>query len=379
MPTKKENNKPQTLPVIEEGKVRLNEAQLGSDSKVIKWLQKKSMVLEKEQVEIDPQFEPLKDEALKWFADTQTEVLMPLTVEEKGVLGVVGLGKKENLAAYTLIDINLLKNIGQQAGIAIYNAMHHEDLVRKGLIEQEMKFGREIQMKLIPHKDPQVQNLLVSGMIEPAEEIGGDYFDYITSQEGQVDIVIGDVSGKGVPAGLMMVMAKAILHGFSKRRESASPKTILKLLNGILYEQIKGEKFMTMLYLKWFADERKFIYSSAGHEHIIWYKKKSNSVELIQSGGFMLGMMPKTEDFLEERELKMDVGDKMILYTDGATEAESPTGGRYGLNRLEDFVRKQAPNNNSVELKKLIYEDLRSYIGIHAQYDDITLIVAEVI
>ena len=220
----------------------------------------------------------------------------------------------------------------------------------------------------------------------PAKEIGGDYYDFLPNyQANNLSVVIGDVSGKGVAAGLLMAMVKTCLYALNK--QPISPKAILLSTNQMLYEHINAKKFMTMLYLTWDPTQKKLFYSSAGHEHILVYRNKlvnegvvpegtSPNVEAILSGGFMLGMVPEIEQFLEDRELALSPGDKVILYTDGVTEARNISEELFSLKRLTDIISKHG-SKSAQDLLTIIKEEVYSYIGTREQYDDITLVVME--
>jgi len=359
---------------------------LRSKDALSQWLKARQRALEREQVEVDPQYEPVKEEALTFLNQNSIEILIPVIMEDK-VNALVGIGKKENLQAYTIKDIELLESMGRQIGITIDNALHHEDIVEKERLAEELKLGREIQTALLPHEAPFISGLTVQGLMQPAKEIGGDYYDFITlpsvKGEGErLSIVIGDVSGKGVAAGLLMAMAKTAIHTLSQ--EQTSPREILLRTNAILNKHIGGQKFMTLLYLMWQADTRTFTYSSAGHEHILIYRETSpqgetspsGKVESILSGGFMLGMVADIDKFLEERQIQLQSGDKILLYTDGVTEAQNQAEDRFGLERLkESFLRHSA--KNAQELMGAIKDEVYTFIGTQAQYDDITLVVLE--
>jgi serine phosphatase RsbU (regulator of sigma subunit) len=341
---------------------------------LIQWIQAHLAVLEKDQVEADPQYEPVKEQALSFFNKHSIEVLVPVIMENK-VNALVGIGKKENLQSYTVKDIELLENMGKQIGVTIDNALHHQDIVEKERLAEEMKLGREIQMGLLPRKPPIVAGLNVQGLMQPAREIGGDYYDFITlPDKDNLSIVIGDVSGKGVAAGLFMAMAKTAIHTLSQ--EETSPMRILVRTNHILNQHIGGQKFMTLLYLMWRPHNATLTYSSAGHERILLYRENSQQVEAIKSGGFMLGMVDDIEIFLEENEIKLSPQDKILLYTDGVTEAQNSREEMFGIERLKDAFKKHS-EKSALELMTAIKEDVYAFIGTHPQYDDISLVVLE--
>ncbi len=350
---------------------------LDDKSSMILWMQLHQRALEREQMEIDPQYEPVKEEGVKFLLQNSIEIMIPVIMEGK-VNALVGIGKKENLQSYTGKDIELLESMGRQIGITIDNALHHEDIVEKERLAEEMKLGREIQMALLPQQVPSIKGLNVRGLMQPAKEIGGDYYDFITlPNKDNLSIVIGDVSGKGVAAGLLMAMAKTAIHTLSQ--EEASPKKILLRTNSILNRHIGGQKFMTLLYFLWQAESNTLTYASAGHEHILVCRKNASAqcnVEAILSGGFMLGMMPDIEIYLEDKDIKLEQGDKILLYTDGVTEAQNQAEDRYGLERLMESFRKYS-SKPATELMQAIKDDVYSFIGTKPQYDDITLVGLE--
>jgi len=360
----------------EEERKQIAECQreISCSSLLAKWFAKEQDILEKAQVEVDPKYQKIKEEALTCFDMHDVEVVVPVVVQGK-VNAILGLGKKENLQAYTIKDLELLKKLGQEAGVTVFNALHYEELAETERLEEEMKMGRQIQMALLPHESPEIARLNARGLMQPAKEIGGDYYDFVTlPDKDKLAIVIGDVSGKGVAAGLLMSMVKATIQSLSQ--EGVAPKRLLMRINQMLYQNIQAQKFMTLLYFIWQAENRTLIYSSAGHEHILIYRNNAQVIESIQSGGFMLGMLPDIETYLEEKQIKLESQDKILLYTDGVTEAQNDQEDRFGLSRLTEVFRKhnQKP---AQELMQTIKDEVYSFMGSQPQYDDITLVVLE--
>ncbi|MFA5116264.1 MAG: SpoIIE family protein phosphatase [Candidatus Omnitrophota bacterium] len=338
------------------------------------WISEHGRVLERGQLENEAEYEPIRSDALAWFVQQEVEVLVPLSLDNK-VNAVLGLGKKENLKAYTAKDIELLEKLGNEAGVTVFNSLHYQELVEKERLDEEMRMGRQIQMMLLPQQSPHILGLTVEGMMEPAKEIGGDYYDFITlPNKDSLSIVIGDVSGKGVGAGLLMAMAKTAIHTLSQ--QETSPRQILLRANSILNQHIGGQKFMTMLYFTWHAHTRTLTYSSAGHEHILICHKQTGELEAIQSGGIMLGMMADIERFMDEGQIQMSPGDKILLYTDGVTEALDAGQGRFGLDRLKEVFKEHSALPVK-DLMKVIKDEVYKFIGSAPQYDDITLVVLE--
>ncbi|MDD5067674.1 MAG: PP2C family protein-serine/threonine phosphatase [bacterium] len=316
----------------------------------------------------------LQSAALPYFKENELELLIPVTMQDK-LVSILALGKKENLQPYRSKDIELLEHVGTQIGITIDNALHHTDIVEKERLAEELKLGRQIQISLLPRTIPLVPFLSIHGIMQPAKEIGGDYYDFISlPDKKKLGIVIGDVSGKGLAAGLLMAMAKTAIHIYSSQEDS--PRQTLILLNGIFNKHIGGDKFMTMLYLIWKPERSSLVYSSAGHEHILVYRDSEKKVEEIESGGIMLGVTTEIEKYIEEKEIRLNPRDKILLYTDGVTEALNPDKDRYGLEKLkisfQDHSLRPVP-----DLMQLIQDDLFRFMGTTPQYDDITLVVIE--
>lgn len=249
-----------------------------------------------------------------------------------------------------------------------------EEIVEKERLAKELKLGREIQMALLPQQIPVVPGLIVQGFMHPAKEIGGDYYDFIVlPDKNQFSVVIGDVSGKGVAAGLLMAMAKTAIHTLSQ--EETSPKKILLRANQILVENVSGQKFMTMLYFRYESVSRILTYSSAGHEHILIYRSEGR-VESILSGGIMLGVVPDITVFLEDKTIQLTPGDKVILYTDGVTEARNPKEERFGFERLIQTIQRYGSKSTG-QLLETIKGEVYNFIGTRDQYDDITIVIME--
>ena len=358
----------------ERDKLEVGQREMSCSTLLAQWFAEHCDILEREQVEIDPQYELIKEEALTCFDVHQVEVVVPLVVKGQ-VNAILGLGKKENLQAYSRKDLDLLKKLGEEAGVTVFNALHYEELAETERLEEEMRMGRQIQMMLLPQEAPTIAGLSVHGMMEPAKEIGGDYYDFISLPwKDSLSIVIGDVSGKGVGAGLLMAMAKTAIQTLSQ--EQSSPRQILLRTNEILNRHVGGQKFMTMLYFMWRNDTKTLTYSSAGHEHILILRHQDQELEVIQSGGLMLGMIPDIDRFLEDKDIILAPEDKILLYTDGVTEALNQGQERYGLDRLKECFQKHS-GSPAQELMELIRDEVYAFIGATPQYDDITLVVME--
>lgn len=301
---------------------------------------------------------------------------VPLIALDKkiGVLNV----SKEVADGFDINNRNLLSTLAGQAGIAIHNANLYGQIAEKKRIEEELNIYRRIQMRLIPNRVPTVKGLMIHSSMIPAKEVGGDYYDFLlpkSSEDDSLGIVIGDVSGKGVSAGLIMMRTRTILHALAASK--LSPRDALVQLNGFLASTVEVGKFMTLLYLLWDPDNRKMSYAAAGHEHILVYKASEDKCQSIKSGGIAVGMVDDIGSLTKQKELSVETGDAIVLYTDGVTEAENTSGERYELPRLISAVEKHGMKP-AKELHKIIMDDIYQFIGGAEQWDDITLLVMKV-
>ena len=206
----------------------------------------------------------------------------------------------------------------------------------------------------------------------PAKEIGGDYFDFLNLPNGNLGIVIGDVSGKGVPAGMVMTSLYAFLH--AECRYFVNSYRALVRVNSDLAGHISETMFASLLFFEWNPRSKALHYTSCGHEHILHFKKMDNSLDTIKSGGIALGMIDDNSKIIREKSLIVRPGDTVLLYTDGVTETANEKREMFGLERLKAFVEKyQALSANEIRLALL--EELKSFAHGAPQADDITILV----
>jgi serine phosphatase RsbU (regulator of sigma subunit) len=331
-------------------------------------------VIEREQLLVDPQYNELKDTALQRFSELSAEVCLVLKMEEK-LVGIVTFGPRMSGEAYKVDDIKLFQYIAGEVSTSIYNALHHDDLVEKQVMDKELSLGHDIQLGLLPEKPPNTAGLDVYGHMQPARMIGGDYYDFLPQGNDDLGIVIGDVSGKGAPAGLIMVMAKTIVQSFCDTAQFSTKEILLKV-NKILERNTHANMFMTMNYMHWSGKDRMLRYTGAGQEYIIIYRKHNQNCEVFKAGGVGLGILPneKIEPEIEEKNIRMASGDGIVLFTDGATEAINNQGEMYGLDRLVAAVKRHG-EMEARELLESLYSDIKDFRGAQPLYDDITMIV----
>lgn len=247
------------------------------------------------------------------------------------------------------------------------------DIKEHRRISTELNVAQKIQRDLLPQSAPNIPGLDIIAKTKPAAEIGGDSFDFITKGD-QTFLYIGDVTGHGVPSGLVMMIVDTLIHTFSDMVENS--QQLLTQVNKYLKPRIQSTMFMTMVMFRWKHPTKEIFYTGAGHESVVHYKLADQLCENLKCGGIALGMIPDNSKLMKEVSIPWSAGDFIVLYTDGIVEARSPEGEMFGIDRLIKIVNKWAPNCTSAEmLFQKIATKLTLFVGEHIQEDDMTLIV----
>jgi serine phosphatase RsbU (regulator of sigma subunit) len=246
------------------------------------------------------------------------------------------------------------------------------DLKEGNRMMSELDLASEIQRSILPRAIPMVDKLDVAARTRPAEEVGGDSFGFM--QKGrQTFLYLGDVTGHGAPAGLIMMMVNTLLYVYLEM--SNDTKEWLTKTNLTLKPRVNGTMFMTTVALRWDPDLEKMFYTGAGHEHILIFRAYEGVCEAIASGGIALGMTDDISEIAKEKELNLKKDDVVVLYTDGIPEARNQSSEMFTLNRLKDAVTRNGKLGTAAQVFEGIAKDFRAFVGEEPQLDDITLIV----
>jgi sigma-B regulation protein RsbU (phosphoserine phosphatase) len=256
------------------------------------------------------------------------------------------------------------KNLELQRAVEIGNTRSKQQ-------EQEMDKAREIQEGLLPKKIPQVRGLEVAGAWQPASVVGGDYYDVLKFSDTKIGICIGDVVGKGISAALLMANLQASFRAFAS--EEVSPGTLAGKLNDVVANNIAADKFVTFCYCTIDAAENRLTYASAGHWPPILFHKSGEGV-FLREGGAPLGIFPNRN--YEDVGLPLDSGDRLVLYTDGLTEAMDPDEQEFGERRLVEMVSRNIALS-AAELLAAIRKEVVGFCNGNF-HDDFTLVVVAV-
>jgi phosphoserine phosphatase RsbU/P len=329
---------------------------------IVGWVAKTGFGAIVPDVSVDPHY-------LSGRNQTAAEMAAPIRINGK-VIGVFNL-ECDRLNAYTKIDLDMLMFFANQAAISIEKAMLHEALMEKKRMEAELAVAKQVQQSLLPKYDPFFGHFEIAGFNHPSEEVGGDYFDFIKVSENRLGVVIADVSGKGVPAALVMASFRASLRG-QICSECPIGRTFTQL-NQMLRESNIADQFVTSFYLDLYHDRHEFVYLNAGHNPPLLLRSDGNW-ELLDIGNTVLGLLPNRH-YIEARQ-QVRPGDLILLYTDGVTEAARGTE-EFGVERLVEVTRKYR-DLSSRELVKMIYQEVIEFSQHTSLEDDCTIVAIKV-
>lgn len=300
-------------------------------------------------------------------SETRSEMVAPIIANTE-VIGVFDI-ESDELNAYSEDDLEVLMLLASQVAIIIEKVMLHEQLIEKKRLEGQLEVARQVQLELLPAKDPQLEGFDISAYNYPTEEVSGDYYDWVRIFDDQIGLVIADVSGKGVPAALLMAFLRASLRAAT--HIGYSPHISMAKVNYLLWESIERNQFITAFYGILDVTNKTLTYTNAGHNPPILIDKDGD-YRFIEKGSLPLGMFRDTR--YHEYYLTTEPGDILLLYTDGVTEANNSQGEEFGRSRLAEAVKV----NRHLGARELIAEVHKVVIdwtdGLGAT-DDVTFFV----
>nr|MBA2353531.1 SpoIIE family protein phosphatase [Acidobacteriota bacterium] len=290
--------------------------------------------------------------------------------------GVLFIGEKLSESAYTADDFAFLGVMAGQAALLVENAFLYENLAAQARVRQELAIARRIQLESLPQRAPRVPGLEIAGTSLPAQEVGGDYFDYLGGADGQVTVMIGDVSGKGTSAALYMSKLQGIirsLHGFG-----LTPRQLFVRTNELLGHDMDRRAFVTVLGAFFDTTTRTLVLVRAGHLPLLHYHAATGEVTRWLPRGLGLGLTQRvlfaTE--LEECRIPYAPGDVFLFVTDGITESHDPSGDDYGEDRLVASLSTLAAARTPVEtMLAAINRSASEFAAGAPQHDDQTVVV----
>ena len=303
--------------------------------------------------------------------EVRSIILIPL-FQESVLLGVLVLQNKLGSDYLTETDFNMARSFANFAAIILNTSRIAAQKSENLRMSTELNSGNVLQSSLFSYNVPKVAGIDISFFMLPAKEIGGDYYDFL-EKDGKLAVVIGDVSGKGVSAGILVAIMQTYLQNQYKREDDL--KKLIVDLNEYLANKISTGMFVTLLIFEWDSKQNKLYYVSCGHEHILHYHSENKTIECIRSGGLALMMDSDIYPYIKNCELDVEKGDAIILYTDGVTETFNPAKEQFGLERLVEFFEKVPINRSAVE--KLLPQTLLNWRGDDNRTDDTTCMLMQ--
>lgn len=247
-------------------------------------------------------------------------------------------------------------------------------LVYKERVAKELELAQKIQKELIPKELPKLEGLDISAGLVPAEEIGGDVYDFLKRDDNNTMFYLGDVTGHGVPSGILGSVANAMFFSDVKKKNLSD---MMIHVNKVLKAKSPPNMFITLCLLNWDKGSQKLTYVNAGHEPMIHFKSSEKTSDLLKGGGIALGMFPDISKMIEEQEALLQPGDCIVLYSDGIPEAWKSEKEQFGMERFKAAVQEYGSLENATMIRNAILKDVKEYMGDYKQADDITIIVVK--
>jgi serine phosphatase RsbU (regulator of sigma subunit) len=246
-----------------------------------------------------------------------------------------------------------------------------QEIRERERVEQELQVARSIQQASLPKEVPTLEGWQIKPFYQPAREVGGDFYDFHLLSEGRLGVVVGDATGKGVPAALVMSTTCGMLQAVSQALGSSSPGEVLERVNETLLARIPPNMFVTCFYAILDPETASLSFANAGHD--LPYLRRRGEAEELRARGMPLGLMPGMS--YEEKEIVLDAGDSALFYSDGLVEAHDPQGDMFGFPRLRALI---AEHGEERSLGDFLLAELYSFVGEGwEQEDDITLLTLE--
>jgi len=299
--------------------------------------------------------------------------------------------------SWTQTRQKLVRLVADQTAVAIANDELTVELRKKERLDRELEIGADIQLRLLPRQCPQIAGVELAALCKTANRVGGDYYDFIPANYDQLrpkktvgdegtdqkrasvpwSVVIGDVMGKGVPAGLIMTMTRGMLRAEVLNRHS--PARILEHLNRVMYADLENShRFVTLFYSEYDPQTRILSYSNAAHNPPLLWQAATGAIQRLDTLGMLIGL--EADSQYEDAQVKLTKGDTIIYYTDGLTDATNQNGDRFDEENLSLAFRWACEHYTSSQaILDYLFDQVQKFIGVtNRNGDDMTLVVMQV-
>ena len=269
-------------------------------------------------------------------------------------------------------DLKLFSTIAEPAAANLENALLHQEMLVQTRIQTEMDLARQVQMRLLPQRTPALAGIELAAQSRPASHVGGDFYDFVTGNEPILTLMLGDVSGKGMPAALLMAMLRTVLRGKAQEMTTPAPERLLGNTNESLHHDFSEvDMFATLFVGQYDWRCHRLYYANDGHAPVI-YRPVQGPARLLEADAPPIGLLPV--NLAEQYTLDFQPGDILIITSDGFSEAEDQQGELFGYERLLQLVDDFA-TADAAGLIQQIFTTVDQFTGDHPQADDQTLLV----
>lgn len=300
-------------------------------------------------------------------------LILALPLKHQGQpCGALCLGPKRSGRSYTPADIEFLSALGNLTLVSVQNSFLVEEQIEKKRLEEEMRIARRIQERLLPRETPGTDPYEVAALAKPSRVVGGDYYDVVRLKGERLLLAIADVTGKGMPAALLMANLQASLHVVLPM--DMTIEQAVGHINRVTCENTDTDRFITFFMAILHLDSGYMEYVNAGHNPPL-IVRRNGSMELLSTGGLLLGVMDRVG--YERGAVRLEPGDVAALFTDGVTEAMNPAGEEYLEERLE-AVLKRSHTESAADIVDLVHKDIAKFTGnVEELSDDLTMLVVK--
>jgi sigma-B regulation protein RsbU (phosphoserine phosphatase) len=307
----------------------------------------------------------------------QPELLLPLSLNEK-ILGIVSLGPKQSEEPFSKTDIRLLDSVAAQTGLALENgrltAAVAAEVAARAKQARDIEIARDVQQRLLPQEFPPIQGLDYAGTCRAALGVGGDYYDFIPLSKTRLGIAIGDVSGKGIPAALLMASLRAYLRGAQTIHHQADLTAVMRNLNMLVYESSAANRYATFFYGELDVPTRVLTYVNGGHNPPMLFRQPANGGDVVRldTGGPVIGLIENC--VYQQGSVALTAGDVLVAYTDGISEAMNAANEEWGEDRMITAVGPTRAAS-AATLIDVLMNAADTFVAGAPQHDDMTILV----
>jgi sigma-B regulation protein RsbU (phosphoserine phosphatase) len=298
-------------------------------------------------------------------------LLIPLAYRDR-LVGILMLGEKVTKTNFSTEDMTLLSVLSNQIAIAMENARLYNETLEKHRIEEDLRLAREIQRNLLPRFRPQGKNFEITGFNLPSREVGGDYYDFIPLSDDRIGVVIGDISGKGIPAAILMSNLQATFRISALHAKSTAEA--MHLVNNQIIQTTSVEKFATLFYGVFDSKSRSLEYTNAGHNFPIHWSPNRDCL-FLKEGGLVIGVLKDAP--YQSAKIQLLPGELIVFYTDGVTEARNKKEDEFGEARLIDVISR-CSHKPAESILETILDSVTVFTDGDLESDDLTLVVMKV-